>query len=381
VCISKRLARQGRDAQLHSRFSYSDSAMPKTITVIQPGLLTTLQDLGRWGFQAIGMPVAGVMDEYAARVGNLLVGNPEHAPVLEITLLGPELRFAQETSIAITGGDLQPRVNAHPLAGWATYRVQPEDILRFDGVCRGCRAYLAVSGGFQADLVMGSAATYLRGQIGGYQGRTLRAGDVLRIGICTDLPDFKNLRDPVGQLLTLPPEYLPEARDTVRVILGPQAEAFTEDGLNTFLTAEYVITNDADRMGYRLDGPKIEHVRGADIISDGIAAGAIQVPAHGRPIIMLADRQTTGGYPKIAHIITADLSIVAQKKPGDRLHFTAVPVAEAQRLYRLQQAQLRQLQLHLTIKSPVVPATSHTCFMGLVQGRWYTISVQEVTDR
>lgn len=339
-----------------------------TITILQPGLLTTIQDLGRWGFQSIGMPVAGVMDEYATRVGNLLLGNAENTPVLEITLLGPVLRFEQHTLFAITGGDFQPRLNEQPITNWTVYPAQAQDVLSFAGLRSGCRAYLAVAGGFCVEQVMGSASTYLRGKLGGYHGRALKAGDVLMIGTTSANGTFAPF--------ALPAEYWPEDRDTLRVILGPQDDAFTAQGLATFFSSEYTITNEADRMGYRLDGPKIEHVRGADIISDGITLGAIQVPAHGTPIIMLADRQTTGGYAKIANVITVDMPAIAQKKPGDRIRFEQVSVQEAQGLYRQRQARLKQLQQFLE-RQRRSASPAKASFTVSVSGQRYEVSIQE----
>lgn len=340
------------------------------ITILQPGFLTTVQDLGRWGFQSIGMPVAGVMDDYAARVGNLLLGNAENTPVLEISLLGPVLQFEQETFFVLTGGDLQPRRNEQPLANWTVYAAQARDVLSFAGLRSGCRAYLAVAGSFRVEHAMGSASTYLRGKLGGYHGRALQAGDVLTTGRASSIvPSVP---------FPLPAEYRPDYRDTLRVILGPQNDAFTAQGLATFLSSEYIVTNDADRMGYRLDGPKIEHARGADIISDGIAWGAIQVPAHGTPIIMLADRQTTGGYPKIANVITVDIPSAAQKKPGDKIRFEQISIQDAQQYYRQRQAQLMQLQqflaqLQRSLSSPIAS------FAVMINGRQYNITIQEVS--
>ncbi|MBD3308090.1 5-oxoprolinase/urea amidolyase family protein [candidate division KSB3 bacterium] len=339
------------------------------ILVKQPGMLTTIQDLGRWGFAHIGMPVAGVMDDYAARVGNLLLGNAEDAPVLEITLTGPVLVFAESTYFVITGGDLQPQLNTQPLQSWRVYRAEPGDTLSFAGILQGCRAYLAVAGGFIGQRVMSSASTYLRGKLGGYAGRALRTGDTLNTASSAEYI--------VPEGLTLPAEYYPHYRESLRVVLGPQDDAFTPKGVATFLSAEYTVTPDADRMGYRLDGPAIEHKGRADIISDGIALGAVQVPAHGTPIIMLADHQTTGGYPKIANVITVDIPSIAQKKPGDTIKFEAVSIETAQHLYREREemfAQIRRWASHQTAH-PAQPISHYTI---TVNGQRYEVSVQEL---
>lgn len=307
-----------------------------TLKVIQPGLLSTIQDLGRWGFGKIGMPVAGAMDDYAARIANLLLCNDEHEPVLEVTYIGPALTFETATQFVITGGDLQPRLNDQPCALWTIQQANAGDSLSFAGMRTGCRAYLAVAGGFQVTPVMGSASTYLRGKLGGHDGRALQTGDRLEIA------DEASSAALVGW--RLPEEFLPPERDSIRVILGPQDDAFTPEGIQTLLSAAYRISNEADRMGYRLEGPTIEHVHSADIISDGIALGAIQVPAHGTPIIMLADRQTTGGYTKIANVISVDIPLVAQKKPGDTLRFEAISIEEAQALYRQRHQRFQQIR-------------------------------------
>ena len=341
----------------------------ETIQVKQAGMLTTVQDLGRWGFGRFGMPVAGVMDEYAARVANILLGNDESAPVLEITLLGPMLTFDAETAFVISGGDLQPRLNNAPAALWTVQRAREGDTLSFAGLKSGCRAYLAVAGGFQVKAVMGSASTYLRGKLGGYDGRALKAGDMLTTGQAASHKIISGL--------ALPSDDFPLERETIRVILGPQDDAFTPKGIDTFLSAPYTVTNEADRMGYRLEGPKIEHKSGADIISDGIAPGAIQVPAQGAPIIMLADRQTTGGYTKIANVISVDLPCVAQKKPGDVVRFEQVTVQEAQRLYREREERLRDLRQFVRQRSEQKPQRMSR-YIVTINGQPYHVCIEEV---
>lgn len=344
--------------------------LQNTIAVKHPGFLTTVQDLGRYGYGSIGMPVAGVMDAYAARVANILLRNDENAAVLEMTLLGPVLEFYQHTACVIAGGNLQPHVNERAIPLWTVFQVQSGDKLSFSGVASGCRAYLSVAGGFDVPLVMGSASTYLRGKIGGFKGRTLQAGDALRSGTSTSRPVID---------LRLPAEYIPDYGDSVRTILGPQNDAFTQKGINTFLSSEYIVTHAADRMGYRLDGPVIEHRTSADIISDGIALGAIQVPAHGTPIIMLADRQTTGGYPKIAYVISVDIPLIAQKKPGDRLRFTSISVEEAQQIYREREHRLAQLihDIHRTITQHQARAKDYTLN---VNGHQFHAHVEEIDE-
>lgn len=289
--------------------------------VVQPGPLTTIQDLGRYGYQQYGVPPSGAADNYALRLGNLLVGNDETAACLEITLFGLQLRVLGDTIVAITGADLTAAVNSSPTPLWETVAVHRGDIISFPRPKSGCRAYLSVTGGIQIPRVMGSTATYTKARIGGFEGRTLGTGDRLQA--------VKSTPATVGR--KVPPKYIPvyEHQIELRVILGPQDDRFTEDGVHTFLHSEYTVSTKADRMGYCLEGSRIEHAAGADIISDGIPLGAVQVPGNGLPIILLADRQTTGGYAKIATVISVDIPKLAQAKPGDKVRFRQVTEHEA----------------------------------------------------
>ncbi|GAK52577.1 urea amidolyase related protein [Candidatus Moduliflexus flocculans] len=338
-----------------------------TLSVITPGLLTTIQDSWRSGFRRIGMPTAGVMDYDAARLSNLLLGNDENAPVLEMTLTGAKLACHDQLQFVITGGDMQPRLNGQPLELWTVYQAERGDQIDFAGLRSGCRTYLAVTGGFVAPVVMGSASTYLRGQLGGYSGRALQAGDVLQTG--EPAPNKAH----VG--LKLPEAYHPNYRVALRVILGPQDDAFTPQGIETFLSSVYTVTHETDRMGCRLEGAKITHRLGADIISDGLMPGSIQVPAHGAPIIMLADAQTTGGYAKIAAVISVDLPSVAQMKPGDNLTFQPISVEDAQHLYRVREARMNALRAWVTseIRMKNQPITMYRV---TINGQSYHVSIQ-----
>jgi biotin-dependent carboxylase-like uncharacterized protein len=297
--------------------------------------LTTIQDLGRYGYQGFGVPVSGALDDYALRVANLLVGNDEREACLEITLMGLKLRLLGDTAIAVTGADLRPELSGEPLPMWQTVMVKSGDIISFDWPREGCRSYLAVAGGIDVPVVMKSRSTYAKSGIGGYKGRPLRAGDLLA--------GFQ------------PPAEVPEARvaaacipryhnqNQIRVILGPQDDHFTQKGIDTFFNSEFTVSPYADRTGYRLNGPLIEHTAGADIISDGIPLGAIQVPADGRPIVLLADRLTTGGYPKIATVITVDIQKLAQTKPGDKMRFRLATLRDAHRYLEEYERNLRAL--------------------------------------
>jgi antagonist of KipI len=307
--------------------------------VVQPGLLTTVQDKGRHGYQQYGVPVSGAMDSYALMVANLLVGNGEGDACLEITVLGPRLRILGDTVVSITGADLSPAVNNNPLPMWEAVKVCSGDTISFSHPKRGCRSYLAVAGGIDVPEVMGSRSTYVKSRLGGLEGRPLRSGDRLRAGETRVEISAKKL----------PPQYIPEyqAENELRVILGPQDDYFTEKGIQTFLHSEYMISIQADRMGCRLEGPPIEHKAGADIISDGVLPGAVQVPGDGLPIILLADRQTTGGYVKIAIVSTVDLPKLAQAEPGDRVKFLQVTEEEAYQLLREYDRTIDALKQHI----------------------------------
>jgi biotin-dependent carboxylase-like uncharacterized protein len=267
------------------------------------------------------------MDSYALRLANRLLGNENNAAGLEITMRGPEMRFLGDAVIALTGADLMPRINDQEIPLWETVAVRAGDQLAFGGIRSGCRSYLAVAGGIDVPVVLGSRATYIRGGLGGLEGRQLKAGDVLYAG-SPRKGVMPGMRVPGGLIPLYGREFC------VRVVLGPQDDYFPAESIRAFLSEAYQVTAEADRMGCRLEGAKICHKQGADIISDGISPGSIQVPGHGMPIIMLADRQTTGGYAKIATAISADMSKLAQVKPGDFIRFAKTSVEEAQAILR-----------------------------------------------
>lgn len=309
-----------------------------SITILNPGLLTTVQDFGRIGYQQFGVPVSGVVDPRAMSIANILVDNPEDEAVLECTMLGPQIRFDAPNAIAITGGDLGPTIDNQPIPNYAAIRVEAGQVLRFAGLRSGCRAYIAFAGGLDIAPVMGSRSTYMKAKIGGVEGRKLQKDDVIKFR--KPNPDLRGLN-----IRHISPEFVPRLEYKLRVVLGPQDDMFTEHGIETFLSESYIVTPEFDRMGCRLDGEIIEHKgESGDIISDGIAFGAIQVPTAGKPIIMLSDRQTTGGYTKIANVISADFRILAQLKAGDRVRFAQVSVAAAQDALLTQRAALKTLR-------------------------------------
>lgn len=291
-------------------------------TVIDPGFLSTVQDLGRTGFRAFGMPVSGAMDRYAFQMANILAGNPRDAAALEMTLRGGRFRFLRAAYVAICGAEMDAELNGTRISNWSRFYVPAESELVFGHVQSGCRSYLALRGGIEVPQVMRSCSTYLRARLGGHEGRALRAGDALRIGARGRLP-----AEPVGLVSEFVPHYAQPV--CLRVMLGPQDDLFTSEGLHTFLHTEYTVSKRNDRMGYVLEGAAIAHTGGADIISDALCPGAVQVPGDGLPIIMAADCQTTGGYAKIAAVIGSDLAMLAQLKTGDKLSFAECNDEEA----------------------------------------------------
>ncbi len=313
-----------------------DARLSPAVEVLEAGLLTPVQDLGRYGWQRYGVPVSGAMDCFAARVANLLVGNDERAAALEITLAGPQLLLLDDLVLAVTGADLQPRVDDTAAPTWQAFAAPKGAVLSFRGRRAGARAYLAVAGGLAVPVVLGSRSTYLRSRLGGVEGRPLQPGDRL---LHQQGPASIAARQLPRSWL---PTYLGSHR--VRVVLGPQDDMFTARGIDTLLASAYMVGAQSDRMGFRLEGPPIEHRTTADIISDGTPAGAVQVAGDGQPLVLLADRGTTGGYAKIATVVSVDLARLAQCRPGDRVFFDAVTVEEAHEALRRQDALFTELR-------------------------------------
>ena len=301
------------------------------------GIFTTVQDYGRMGYQNLGFHVCGVMDRHAYWAANLLVDNTDREAVLEFTICGPTLYFTSDTVICITGGDFDPKINGEQIPMYRAVEVKSGDELEM-GFCRsGTWGYIAFAGGLDVPTVMGSRSTDIKCRLGGYEGRPIRDGDEIEF-----LSNIKTLPLMKERHLEIP-DYGADVVE-VRVTMGPQDDHFTQDGIHTFLLSEYTVTSQCDRMGYRLEGDVIEHNElGADIISDGIAKGAIQVPSSGQPIVMMSDRQTLGGYTKIANIISVDISKLAQCKYPQKVKFTKVSVDEAQRIYMMERERFRLL--------------------------------------
>ena len=296
------------------------------IRVIKGGMLTTIQDMGRTGYQSQGFSVAGVMDVRSFQIANLLLDNPENEAVIEFTLIGPTLEFTSDTIIAITGGDFGPTINGEPAPMYTAIYMHKGDILKFGSAKTGARGYVAFSSYLKIPVVMGSRCTNLKSRIGGFKGRKLQDGDYILFRIKRRyLPFFLSRH--------LKPEDFSQEETTLRVVMGTQDYMFSKQGIETFLSNEYVVTSEFDRMGCRLEGPYIAPKTTSDMISDGIAFGSIQVPSHGKPIILLADRQTTGGYAKIATVISADIPKLVQRKTDHKIRFVPVTVEEAQEIY------------------------------------------------
>lgn len=312
--------------------------MIRGLKVLAPGLHTTVQDLGRIDFQAIGVPVSGALDCFGLRLANALVGNPQGMAALEILHSGPTIEVAADSvRVALVGAgaslgirDVQPQVVSSGESTTLRHGQIFQVIVGHQSAC----CYLAVEGGIAVPLVLGSASTYVRARLGGFRGRPLRREDVVPLAIA-HASERPELRTPAPLTVT--------GERPIRVVLGPQQEYFTEDAVTALLSAEFCVSQDADRMGVRLDGPRLHHRNGWDIVSDAIATGSIQVPGSGQPIVLLADHQTTGGYPKIATVISADLPIVGRHKPGDRLRFASVEAEAAEELSREEERRFAEL--------------------------------------
>ncbi|MFQ5775583.1 MAG: biotin-dependent carboxyltransferase family protein [Kiloniellaceae bacterium] len=312
--------------------------MSAALRVRSGGSHSTIQDLGRFGYQDLGIPVSGALDGISLRLANRLVGNAENEGALEILFQGPTLEVAADSvRVALAGSDTPIEVLGDAprrVPPWQSVRLRRGAAFRIGALADSACCYLAVEGGFALEPCLGSLSTYVRGGFGGLAGRALRAGDALGLSLAA-------APERAERYLPAPPGLL--VRDRVRVVLGPQDGNFTQESIATLLKATFSVSKDSDRMGMRLDGPKLEHGPGFNIVSDGVVTGAVQVPGSGQPIVLLADHQTTGGYPKIATVISADLPLVGRLKPGDEIRFAALDVAQAEALRREQERTLSAL--------------------------------------
>lgn len=293
--------------------------------VLKAGFFTTVQDLGRYGYLKYGVPISGAMDTFSMVAANLLVANNPNDACLEMTLIGLELQALADTQIAITGGKIFVKIDGKDAPMWQTLTVHKGETVSLGKVEKGCRSYLSIRGGINTPLVLGSRSTYTRGKLGGIEGRQLKSGDII-CGFNASL---------LETCFKMPEGIIPQFSSdfTVHVVLGPQSDMFTNKGIETFLSSQYKVTIESDRMGYRLDGPAIEHKDRAEIVSDALLPGAVQIPKNGKPIVIMKDAQTTGGYPKIAAVITPDLDLLGQAKPNDTVRFKEIALEEANKRF------------------------------------------------
>jgi biotin-dependent carboxylase-like uncharacterized protein len=307
----------------------------EVLEIIQPGIFTSIQDLGRYGYQEYGISICGAMERFALRVGNLLVGNAEGEAAIEITVVGPELKVVNDVTAAFTGAPFSPQVNGKTVPMWQSLLLSQGDRVSFvPRASQGLRAYLALGGGIAVRPVMGSCSTHVFSKLGGQGGRPLAQGDRL----CVRNPIYPALRCLQADQIPIYPEEI-----VLRTIPGPQDDYFTAAGLETLFAGEYRVTSRSDRRGCVLEGPKIEHARGPDIISDGILPGCIQVPGDGMPIVLLADGQTTGGFTKIGTVISSDLDKLAQACPGQKVRFQPVDIDQAYRIFDAGEERIREI--------------------------------------
>jgi antagonist of KipI len=297
------------------------------IQVLQPGMFTTVQDLGRYGYGPLGVSPSGAADPISLRIGNLLVGNPESAPALEMTLLGGKFVFPEGALVALTGSDFGASI---PM--YSATVIPPGGRLDVGPTRSGARCYLCVHGGIATKPLLGSASTHVLTGLGGFEGRPLKKGDVLPVGPAHEVSPKIIVPEALEKL---------QPRKILRATIAPQTAWFSENSVSLFYQSTWQVTEESNRMGLRLDGPELETPKHGHMISEGVSLGAIQIPAGGRPIILFVEQQTTGGYPKIANVISADLSSVGQLRPRDQIRFEPVTPDVARTLAQEQVALLR----------------------------------------
>lgn len=329
--------------------------------VLHPGVLTTVQDRGRIGHQRMGVPVSGAMDQLSLRIANLLVGNDETAAALELTLVGPTLRFDERTLIAFAGAEIGAYVDGTRIPAWRPVCIAAGSIVTTEAASRGCRAYLAVGGGIDVPLVLGSRATYGRAALGGLDGRALRRGDLVPCGAPSELSrriaaaileaTARQGRVAVaswGAAATLATFF--RSGNGIRLLEDEHTRMLTSESLERLWSAEFRVGAQSDRMGYRLEGPALELTTSIEMLSESVAFGTVQLPPGGSPIVLMADRQTTGGYPRIGDVASIDLPLVAQLRPGDRVRFRPISLDEAQRLYLAREDDIAQARMAIALR-------------------------------
>ncbi|OOZ89616.1 biotin-dependent carboxyltransferase family protein [Bacillus cereus] len=327
------------------------------VEVLHAGMFTTVQDLGRSHYQQYGVPVGGAMDQSALRMINMLVGNEENEAGLEMTIMGPKLLIKKTTLLAIGGVDMEPLLNGERIPLWRPILAEEGSMLCFGKVKTGCRAYVTFAGGIHIDRTMGSKSTYIRAAIGGMEGRMLKKGDYFQLGeqsemahrFIQDLHKGERIKTKWAISGTVRPKYKKYAK--LRVITGFEYDQFTEESKKAFFTKEYKVSNYADRMGYRVEGQILNRAVETEILSSPVTYGTIQIPNGGQPIILMADRQTTGGYPRMGNIISVDLPLLAQLKPGDYVSFEKITLEEAEQLYIEQEVNMNLLKKFIALRS------------------------------
>ncbi|MFD2966415.1 5-oxoprolinase subunit C family protein [Sphingobacterium bambusae] len=314
------------------------------IKVIQAGLLTTVQDLGRFGLQRYGMVVSGAMDGLALRLGNMLLGNDENEAALECTMVGPRLLFEERRRIVLTGGDLSAALDGVAVPMWKPISVHAGSILSFGKAVHGCRCYICFDRGLAIETLMGSKSTYLRAKIGGWKGRALQKGDRIPFQY-VDEKESTDLRWRLGHI-----GYPDLSQRSIRVIEGPHYAQFDQRSREDFLNISFLISNESDRMGYRLASAALRLTLPIELLSSAVTFGTIQVPPQGQPIVLMADHPTTGGYPIIGQVIEADLPLLAQLQPQDSIRFERVTVADAQQIVKDRHQQIQELKISIALK-------------------------------
>ncbi len=308
----------------------------RKVKILKSGMLTSVQDSGRIGFQSSGMPVGGAMDNLSLRLANIVLGNTADAACLEVTLAGPEILFEKQTHFCICGAEMQAKLNDTPIENGKAIWAKKNDILKMSFASKGCRAYIAFSGGINVKPIMGSRSTFLAGKIGGFKGRQLKTGDVLTLGQITGKPMQKNLHDDLLNSIF--------SNKPIKILPGPEIKSFASDAIKKLLSGTFTLSPDSNRMGYRLTGEKIStKTNKKGIVSSPVPMGCIQIPPDGQPLLLMADRQTTGGYPRIAVAATIDLPRLAQIKPGDQLCFEEISLDEAQKFLQEREKIIREM--------------------------------------
>ncbi|MTH52844.1 5-oxoprolinase/urea amidolyase family protein [Bacillus mangrovi] len=323
-----------------------------SLQILQSGLFSTIQDLGRTGYQKYGVIKSGAMDMYAHRMANMLTGNPESSATIEMTLLGPTIEFTEDVLIALTGGNLSPKINSQPIPMWRPVFVKAGAKLEFGAPVSGCRTYMAAAGGYDIEPQLGSRSTYVKAGIGGLNGRPLKEKDILKVNPSPLLDQLAGKAQDVSVLPAkwhVKPNYTENGK-IIQYIEGREYSWFSEEAHKAFNEEEFALTSQSDRMGFRIEGPSLTLKENRELLSEAVGFGTIQVPSGGQPIILMADHQTTGGYPKIGQVIAESLPILAQRKPGERIRFEKTSIQHALDLLLKKEKELEFIRKMIQLK-------------------------------